>query len=242
MLKVSKVGMNYKGDTSGYYAIRNISFELEDGENLAIVGGSGCGKTTLLNIIGGLLEPTEGEVTFNGRKACDSEDISIILQDYGLLLWKSVKENIRLPLRLSHQKDKFCLADQVIEKLELKHVASKYPGQLSGGQKQRTAIGRAILSSPKMILMDEPFSALDPMLRKKLNRELKAYFKEKKITVIIVTHSLEEALNWGERILVFNEHRQNRIVENVSKASDKAERTKLKQLVSGYMMGECFDV
>ena len=90
--------------------------------------------------------------------------------------------------------------------------------------------------------MDEPFSALDPMLRKKLNRELKAYFKEKKITVIIVTHSLEEALNWGERILVFNEQRQNRIVENVSKASDKAERTKLKQLVSGYMMGGCFDV
>ena len=93
-----------------------------------------------------------------------------------------------------------------------------------------------------MILMDEPFSALDTMLRKKLNRELKAYFKEKKITVIIVTHSLEEALNWGERILVFNEQRQNRIVENVSKASDKAERTKLKQLVSGYMMEECFDV
>lgn len=205
MLEVKHISMRYKGEQEDGYILHDLNFKIKKNECLAVVGGSGCGKTTLLNIISGLLIPSEGEVLFDGRKVNSvSSRIAVVSQEYGLLPWKTVGKNIILPLKLKKKNDKYEMAKDMIRLLELDHVTNSYPSQLSGGQKQRAAIVRALLSFPDLILMDEPFSALDPVLRERLYVEIRNYLKQKTITSVIVTHSMKEAVYFGDKILVFS--------------------------------------
>lgn len=234
MLNVTNVGMNYSSDDQNSFIIRNITLEVQDGECLAVVGGSGTGKTTFLNIIGGLLKPTEGQVLLNGIDVRNSHDIAIILQDYGLFPWKTVTKNIMLPMVLKHRKDSETRCKQILEKLELEKVKDSYPNQLSGGQKQRVAIGRAILSFPKMILMDEPFSALDSVLRSRLNRELKEYFSANKIITVIVTHSVQEAAFWGDKIMMIADNKNVEVLSNGNRDNAIESVEDIKNILSCY--------
>lgn len=205
VLEIKNISMNYHKNKEDDFILKDINFTLEEGECVAIVGSSGCGKTTLLNIISGILEPTEGEVLFEGKSVKEAnEDIAVVFQGYGLFPWKTVRKNVLLPLRLKHQKDMYEVGDKMISKLGLDHVKNRYPSQLSGGQKQRVAIARALLSYSKIILMDEPFSALDPMMRDKLCADMRKYFKLKNMMAIIVTHSVKEAVYFGDKILVLS--------------------------------------
>ena len=241
MLKVVDVGMNYLIDNEADYVIRNISFELEHGECLAVVGGSGCGKTTLLSILGGLLSPSEGFASLDGKNVRECKDVAVILQDYGLFPWKTVKKNMMLPLTLKKRKDAKELCQKMLEKLQLEKVKDSYPGQLSGGQKQRVAIGRAILSEPKMILMDEPFSALDSNLRTRLNKELKDYFRKNDIITVIVTHSIREAAQWGNKIMIISNDGGFKLIENDNKKSEISCINRIKAEIGDYIMGEVMD-
>ena len=203
MLKLQNISMNY--GNSKNFVLKNLNLEFEEGNCLAIVGSSGCGKTTLLNIIAGILEPTEGEVFFGSRNIREvKEDVAVVFQNYGLFPWKTVKKNILLPLQLKHEKEDYYLADEIMEELGLQEVRNHYPSQLSGGQKQRVALARALMSKPRLILLDEPFSAIDPIMREKLYKKLRGYFKEKGMMVVLVTHSVKEAAYFGDKILVFN--------------------------------------
>ncbi|MBE5903201.1 MAG: ABC transporter ATP-binding protein [Pseudobutyrivibrio sp.] len=203
MLKLQNISMNY--GNSKNFVLKNLNLEFEEGNCLAIVGSSGCGKTTLLNIIAGILEPTEGEVFFGSRNIREvKEDVSVVFQNYGLFPWKTVKKNILLPLQLKHEKEDYYLVDEIMEELGLQEVRNHYPSQLSGGQKQRVALARALMSKPRLILLDEPFSAIDPIMREKLYKKLRGYFKEKGMMVVLVTHSVKEAAYFGDKILVLN--------------------------------------
>ncbi len=205
MLEVKNLSMHYGQGSESMAALKNINFIVEDGGCVSVVGSSGCGKTTLLNIISGILSPTSGEVIYNGSPITGkNDDIAVVFQNYGLFPWKTVKKNILLPLQLKHMKERYSRADQVMEDLGLAQHSNQYPSQLSGGQKQRVAIARALLCDPKLILLDEPFSALDPMMREALSANLRQYFIEKKMTAVIVTHSVKEAVFFGDQILVFS--------------------------------------
>lgn len=205
MLEVKNISMNYSQGSESVIALKDINFRIEDGGCVSVVGSSGCGKTTLLNVISGILSPTSGEVIYNGSPISGkNDDIAVVFQNYGLFPWKTVRKNILLPLQLKHQKESYARADRVMEELGLTQVRNHYPSQLSGGQKQRVAIARALLCNPKLILLDEPFSALDPMMREELSTNMRRYFKRKKMTAVIVTHSVREAVFFGDQILVFS--------------------------------------
>ncbi len=209
MLELKHIGMNYQKDDIKGYVFKDINLKMDDGECITVVGGSGCGKTTLINIISGLIKPTSGEVVFDGKKVESSNSsISVVSQDYGLFPWKNVINNICLPLKLKKRKDKNEYVDDIIKLMELEKVKYSYPTQLSGGQKQRVAIARALLLFPKLILMDEPFSALDPLLRNKLCVDMRNYFKKNNIMSVIVTHNIKEAVYLGDKILIMTPGRE----------------------------------
>lgn len=208
MLKLQNISMSYGNSNS--FILKDLSLEFEEGDCLAIVGSSGCGKTTLLSIIAGILEPTDGEVIFDNRNVKEVKgDISVVFQNYGLFPWKTVRKNIILPLQLKQAKKEYFLVDQIIEEFDLFKVRNSYPCQLSGGQRQRVALARALMSKPRLILLDEPFSAIDPIMREKLYKKLRRYFKEKGIMVVLVTHSVREAAYFGDKILILNGDKNN---------------------------------
>ncbi|MCR5083397.1 MAG: ABC transporter ATP-binding protein [Parasporobacterium sp.] len=215
MLELKNISMKY--GRSEEMILDNLNLKFEEGHCLAVVGSSGCGKTTLVNIIAGILDPVMGTVYFDGKNVKNiKDDISVVFQGYGLFPWKTVRKNIILPLLLKHDKENYHLADEIIEELALENVKNKFPSQLSGGQKQRVALARALMSKPKLMLMDEPFSAIDPIMREKLYIKLRRYFKEQNMMVVLVTHSVKEAVYFGDKILVLNsdEKRNNKIVNN----------------------------
>ena len=205
-------------------SIRDLSFSYQDrprdtvlshldldifaGECLAILGASGSGKTTLLKLLCGLMRPDSGQIRYRGQQlAGPSNEIAMIFQNYGLFPWKTVRENVLLPLRLRRERPDREKTDRLLEYLGILPHAEKYPGELSGGQRQRTALGRAVMAEARLILMDEPFSALDIRNREKLRRFMLRLFCDMHMTNILVTHSIEEALCMGNRIAVFDEDR-----------------------------------
>lgn len=205
MLSLQNVSVCFGKGKSEIPVLQDISLEVREGECLAIVGRSGCGKTTLLDTIAGLRSKKSGRSLFRGREYTKPiPEIGIIFQNYGLLPWKSVRENLLLPVRLKKRKLSGGELESLAEELDLKEHLEKYPSQLSGGQKQRVAIGRALLNDARVLLMDEPFSALDPMTKEKITNRMKNLFRERKLTVLMVTHSMEEAVFWGDRIAVFD--------------------------------------
>lgn len=206
MIELENIEKDYIRGTQRFQALRNINLKIHEGECLAVVGKSGCGKTTLLNIIAGLIEPSKGTVRLNEKEICKPEpDISIVFQQHSLFPWKTIRKNLMLPLQFRKEKNCSDQVDEMLAKLELTEQADSYVCQLSGGQKQRAAIGRALLCKKKILLLDEPFSAIDLHNREHLQNAMKTMFREKEITAVIVTHDVSEAVFLGDRIAVFSD-------------------------------------
>lgn len=198
---VSKV---YRG-RSTVPALANVSGEIYDGEFLCIVGPSGCGKSTLLRMINGLQRPSEGSIQVR-RGSKDRPLTAMVFQDYSVYPWMTVEENVRLglrQLRLSAEETRE-RAQVWLERMHLERFASAYPSVLSGGMMQRVAIARALVAEPEVLLMDEPFAALDAQLRRQLQEELLSLVDADHRTVVFVTHSLEEAILLGDRVTVMS--------------------------------------
>ncbi|MCR5755051.1 MAG: ATP-binding cassette domain-containing protein [Acetatifactor sp.] len=235
ILELNNVSVSYKHGKERTTILKDINLKLKKGECLVVLGGSGCGKSTLLNTIAGLVKADSGEVIHNHLQETEPR-VSMIFQNYGLFPWKTVRNNLVLPLKLKRQKVDEEKIIEVAQKLKIEKLLDKYPNQLSGGQKQRVAIGRAILCDVDILLLDEPFSALDPVIRANLQRELKNNMKENNISSVLVTHNIDEALFWGNRIAVFDAEggRINRIfaVDEVNKNSMK------KMIMESYVKNE----
>lgn len=216
LLQLDDVGLVYQGSQGPQRVLQHISLSLDEGQHLTVVGPSGCGKSSLLRLIAGLQAPTEGQIRFAGQKMTGPRpDLAIVFQDYGLFPWKTVEENIRLPGQLHHHSLNKDQLEKLLQSLDLTAVRKHYPGELSGGQKQRTALGRAMAMQPKLLLMDEPFSALDPAMRHQCYDLFRKYIGTSSMATIIVTHSPEEAAALGDKTVVFA--KTGGVIEDVRK-------------------------
>ena len=216
LLQLDDVGLVYQGSHGPQRVLQHISLSLDEGQHLTVVGPSGCGKSSLLRLIAGLQAPTEGQIRFAGQKMTGPRpDLAIVFQDYGLFPWKTVEENIRLPGQLHHHSLNKDQLEKLLQSLDLTAVRKHYPGKLSGGQKQRTALGRAMAMQPKLLLMDEPFSALDPAMRHQCYDLFRKYIGTSSMATIIVTHSPEEAAALGDKTIVFA--KTGGVIEDVRK-------------------------
>jgi len=225
MIELRSVSYAYAPSTPIFL---DYNWKAERGEAWAILGPSGCGKTTLLYLLAGLRQPTAGQVLINGQALTRPRPhTGLILQDYGLLPWATVRENAELGLRVrgfygpdgKHAPQDFKPIVGVVpwlERLGLRPVANKYPGQISGGQRQRTAIARTLALKPDLLLMDEPFSSLDAPTRESLQSLTLELQAEQDLTLVIVTHAIEEAAVMGRKILLLGAppNCQTQVVEN----------------------------
>ncbi len=196
-----------------------ISFSLPAGETLSIIGPSGCGKTTLLYTLANLSSPTSGSMEIGSAQGDSSTcTTAIILQNFGLFPWKTVWENVALALKIRKTpRDEISkITTGLLEELGLAPLASRYPIQISGGQQQRVAIARALATNPDILLMDEPFSALDALTRERIQNTLLEMWQKRRLTYVIVTHSVEEAVFLGSRIMILSDRptRIRKIVSN----------------------------
>lgn len=189
-------------------ALENISFEVEEGDFLSIVGPSGCGKSTLLKMIAGLVQPTIGEIyVFQNQVQEPISDIGFVFQSSLLMPWRTVLDNVLLPIELLH-KSKKQFAEKAHELISLVGLAGfekRYPRELSGGMQQRVSIARALIHNPRLLLMDEPFGALDEMTRDQMGIELLRITEKMGKTVLFVTHSIPEAVLLSDRVLILSQ-------------------------------------
>ncbi|MHC1597701.1 MAG: ABC transporter ATP-binding protein [Methermicoccaceae archaeon] len=189
----------------GFVAVGDVSFTVSEGEFVCILGPSGCGKTTLLRMIGGLEQPTSGEILLDGKPFVHRDtSVGFVFQEYGLFPWRSVLKNVEfgLEIRGVQKEERERIAKRYIELVGLSKFESYYPHELSGGMKQRVGIARALAIDPKLLLMDEPFGATDAQTRNILQEELVRIWTEEHKTVLYVTHSVDEAIFLGDRVLV----------------------------------------
>jgi NitT/TauT family transport system ATP-binding protein len=217
ILRAESVHVTFTGGETGLGALAGISFEVYQGELVCFVGPSGCGKSTLLRVIGGLLEPTHGCVQLRGQPCegpCD--DIGIVFQKPNLMPWRTALRNITLPLELEGEERGVARQEAVglIGLVGLAGFEESYPSQLSGGMAQRVAIARALVHDPEILLLDEPFGALDALTRERMNLELLHIWETRDKTVIMVTHNIQEAILLADRVLVLSP-RPGRIVADI---------------------------
>ena len=227
-IQLTNISFAYPG---GATIFENFSWAINRGEVWAIIGSSGCGKSTLLYLIAGLRLPADGQVLVDGELITHPRPrTGLILQDYGLLPWATVWDNAALGLDIrrfygpdgKHTPTDELLTDKEkrvnywLERLGIDHVAQQYPNQISGGQRQRTAIARTLVLNPDLLLMDEPFGALDALAREDLQRLTLELRAERHLTTLIVTHNIDEAVFMGQKILVLNQPptREPVIVDN----------------------------
>jgi NitT/TauT family transport system ATP-binding protein len=205
VIGVRGVSMRYPGSDGGVLALKDINFTVEEGEFMALVGPSGCGKSTLLKILAGLLGGFEGQATLKGTPiAKPRRDIGVVFQSPVLFPWRNVLGNVSLPADVQRL-DKVKLRRQAMDLIKLVGLdgfENRYPWELSGGMQQRVGIVRALVHDPAMLLMDEPFGALDAMTRESMNVELQRIWMERRKTVLFITHSVGEAVFLADRVLV----------------------------------------
>lgn len=194
------------GDTS-MVALQGLDLEVHEGEFLSLLGPSGCGKSTALNIMGGLLSPTSGTITFNGRPLTEPQrDIGMMFQQAVMFPWRTTLQNVLLPVEIFGE-DKKTYTPKAMELLGMVGIAEfagRYPWQLSGGMQQRAALCRVLLSDPKLLLLDEPFGALDEFTRESMNQELLRLQAYSGSTAVLVTHNITEAIFMSDRVAVMS--------------------------------------
>lgn len=181
-------------------ALTDVSFDVAEGEFISFIGPSGCGKSTMLSIIAGLIQPTSGSLTFAAPKT----EIGYMLQQDFLFPWKTIEENIALGLKIS-KKDNLQIVHDLLEQFELAHTAKLYPQQLSGGMRQRIALARTLAVNPTLLLLDEPFSALDFRSKLAFENFVSETLKKFSKTAILVTHDIEEAIAMSDRVFLFSD-------------------------------------
>ena len=206
LLSIKDLRKVYKTRDGELEAIGKVSFDVKDQEFVSIVGPSGCGKSTLLRIVAGLLEKTEGEIIVDKTKFNPDKEVGFVFQKALLLDWRKVLDNVLLPIEiLKLDKKKYrTRAMELLEMVGLKGFEDRYPNELSGGMQQRVSIARALIHDPKLILMDEPFVALDAITREKMNLELLRIWSESKKTVLFITHEISEAVFLSDRVIVLS--------------------------------------
>ena len=207
VIAIRDLNMVYTGRGAETVALKNANLEIGEGEFISLIGPSGCGKTTLLRLIADLIQPTSGEITVTGKtpqEARESREYGYVFQAPVLYDWRTVLKNVMLPLEImdfskAERKER---AANLLEMVGLQDFHNQYPWQLSGGMQQRVSIARALAFDPKLLLMDEPFGALDEITREQMNHELLTIWQETKKTVVFVTHSIAEAVFLSSRIIV----------------------------------------
>ncbi|MCS6877916.1 MAG: ABC transporter ATP-binding protein [Geminicoccaceae bacterium] len=191
-------------------ALEEVSLRIAPGEFVAVVGPSGCGKSTLLNLIAGFLEPTSGRILLDGRPVRGpGPDRGVVFQSYALFPWKTVLENVAFGPRMRGLPKAECHAKAMryLELVGLAHVAHRYPRELSGGMQQRVGVVRALANEPEILLMDEPFAAVDAQTRMTLQEELARIYEERRPTILFVTHDVNEAVFLADRVLLLSKGR-----------------------------------
>jgi NitT/TauT family transport system ATP-binding protein len=211
VIETRHLGLVYETEKATYQALNDINLEIKRGEFVCIIGPSGCGKSTLLSVLEGLNKPTTGEVLVQGKRVNGAgAERAVVFQSYSLFPWMSAKQNVAFAVRESHRKtgkiskkQSLDVASEFLNKVELNGFDDKLPGELSGGMQQRVAIARALACRPEILLMDEPFGALDAKTRENLQQLLLRLWREdeEKKTIVFVTHDLDEALLLADRIV-----------------------------------------
>jgi NitT/TauT family transport system ATP-binding protein len=205
MLTVENLNKKYVSHGSVTSALVDINLRIEEGEFVCLLGPSGCGKSTLLKIIAGLIPATSGRITINGRTVSGpGPERAVVFQDYALFPWMTVRDNVEFGLeaRRLPAAERREVSSRLLKVVGLSDFAERFPHQLSGGMKQRVSIARALAVDPSLLLMDEPFGALDAQTRQLLQDELLRIWREYRKTVVFVTHSIEEAIYLSDRIVV----------------------------------------
>ncbi len=204
LLELKNVSYTYQTLTDEINAIKNLSFNCNEGDFVSIIGPSGCGKTTVLSLIAGLLEPTSGQIVIDGTRNLDNTKLGYMLQKDHLFAWRTIEKNIFLPLEIKGENTKKNqeYAISLLEKYGLKDFKKNYPAQLSGGMRQRAALIRTLASKPKLLLLDEPFSALDYQTRLAVCDDVYKIIKAEQKTAVLVTHDISEAISMSDKIIV----------------------------------------
>ncbi|SKC41696.1 ABC transporter ATP-binding protein [Maledivibacter halophilus] len=207
MIKIEHLNVQYGGKDKKFTAIDDINLDIAKGEICSIIGPSGGGKSTLLKVLAGIIKDYKGQILIEGENINPKiHRIGFIPQNYGLVEWKTVEENILLSAKIKYGKrniDKEYY-EEILNKLKIDNLKNRYPKELSGGQKQRVSIARAFLLKPNLLLMDESFSALDAMTREKVQELFLEVWREHKVTTVLITHDIKEAIYLGEKLVVFS--------------------------------------
>jgi NitT/TauT family transport system ATP-binding protein len=201
--------LEYRNEETGHHhlAVQNFSLNVAENEFLCVVGASGCGKSTMLSAVAGFIRPMSGRLEMNGKPITGpGADRGVVFQEYALLPWLNVIDNVAFGLKMRGvpRAERHRTAAYFLKIANLEHAAEKFPHQLSGGMKQRVAVVRTLANEPEVILMDEPFAAVDAQTRMTLQEELVRVWEKSRITVIFVTHSVEEAVFLGDRVAVLS--------------------------------------
>jgi NitT/TauT family transport system ATP-binding protein len=209
-IELRNITLEYASAENRVTALQDVSFSVEAAEFLCVVGQSGCGKTTMLNIAAGFLEPTKGEILMGGKAVTGKGlDRGVVFQDFAQLFpWRTAQRNVEFGLEMKgiSKEERTEIALRFLKLVSLEKFARSYPHELSGGMQQRVAIARALAYNPAVLLMDEPFAALDALTREEMQRFLVDVWRETKKTVIYVTHNVAEAVYLADRIIVFSPH------------------------------------
>ena len=222
-IHVRNIDFSYDATTK---ILNNIQLEVQEGESLVFMGPSGCGKSTLLRMMAGLEPFSNGDIEINGKSVKETHpDCGVVFQDYSLFPWLTAQANVMLALKQRNKKmpkkELAHIAEQYLTLVHLGHAVKKYPGQMSGGMKQRAAIARALSYGSDLLLMDEPFGALDPVTRIQLQDLLVQISAEQKRTVVFVTHDVDEAIYLADRIVIFAPGKNGAVTKNIQVPIEK---------------------